>query len=196
MTSPPTIGALLLAAGSSRRAGPRNKLLQPIEGEPMVRRVARTVLDAELPCLVVLGHEADEVRHALEGLPLRCIYNPAHDEGMASSIVAGIDALRDPTPGPDAIAIVLGDMPYLRAVDLRHLCASYHACSPPRIVAPEAGAGDTRRLGNPVLWPRSYFDALTQLEGDRGARHILRANPDAILRVPIEHEGVLIDIDR
>lgn len=195
MTAPP-ICALLLAAGCSRRAGPRNKLLRAIEGEPMIRRVARTVLDAALPCLVVLGHEGEQVRAALEGLPLRYVDNPAYAQGMASSIVAGIEALRARASPVEAVAIVLGDMPYLRAADLRQLCASYRSCSPPRIVAPEAGAGPERRLGNPVLWPRAYFDALAQLEGDRGARDILRAHPDALVRVPIDHEGVLLDLDR
>ena len=191
----PTIGAVLLAAGASRRAGPRNKLLHPIDGVPMIRRVAETALAAGFaPCVVVLGNEAEQVRAALAELPVRCVVNPAHAEGMGRSIAAGIATLAADHPEIEAAAIVLGDMPYVRTVDLEALRAAFSA-SHPRIVAPESGEGEARRLGNPVLWPRRYFAELTQLQGDRGAQRILHANPDAVLRVAIEHPGVLCDID-
>ena len=65
MAAEARIGAILLAAGASRRMGAANKLLLPVDGVPMVARVAATISRAGLPTVVVLGHEAERVRAAL-----------------------------------------------------------------------------------------------------------------------------------
>ncbi|MEM7160091.1 MAG: XdhC family protein [Myxococcota bacterium] len=188
------IGAVVLAAGASRRAGDINKLLHPVDGEPMIRRVVRTTLDAGAsPCLVVLGHQADAVRQALHGLPVEFVFNERHTEGMGTSIARGFEAMTTTEVG--AAFIVLGDMPFLRADDLEQLMVAYQASTQHLIVAPEAGEGKERRLGNPVLWPRRYFAELTRLSGDRGAKRIMMASSGALLRVPVDHAGVLQDID-
>ena len=188
------VGAVVLAAGSSRRAGARNKLLHQENGEPMIRRVVRTVLEAEAtPCIVVLGHEADRVRQALGTLPVSFVVNDSYAEGIGTSIARGVATIA--AAGVDAAFIVLGDMPLLRAEDLGRLRAARSPSTQHLIIAPEAGEGDLRRLGNPVLWPRRYFDELTGLRGDRGAKRILEAASGSVLRVPIDHRGVLVDVD-
>lgn len=188
------IGAVVLAAGSSRRAGDVNKLLHEVDGEPMVRRVVRTVLAAGVePCIVVLGHQAPRVGEVIGELPVAQVVNEAYAEGIGASIRCGVEAIS--ATEVDAALIVLGDMPFVRVEDLRALVAAYRASDPPRIVAPEAGHGAARRLGNPVLWPCHAFEALSRLRGDRGARRLLMDSPDAVLRVPIDHSGVLRDID-
>ncbi len=195
---PRRVGAVVLAAGSSRRAGPINKLLHPIDGAPMVRHAVRAALDAEVePVLVVLGHEAERVRAALADLPVRFVHNAEHAAGMGRSIACGIAALAERTAEPpvDAALVMLGDMPYVRAEDIARIVAAHRASTRHLIAAPEAGEGAARRRGNPVLWPRRYFAALQRLEGDAGGRHILQGAPGAILRVPIDHPGVLRDVD-
>lgn len=188
------VGAVVLAAGSSRRAGATNKLLHEESGEPMIRRVVRTVLEAEVtPCIVVLGHEADRVREALGSLPVSFVVNDAHAEGIGTSIARGVATIA--AAGVDAAFIVLGDMPLLRAEDLGRLRDARTPSTRRLIIAPEAGEGDTRRLGNPVLWPRRFFDELTALRGGRGAKRILEAASGSVLRVPIDHRGVLVDVD-
>lgn len=192
------VGAVVLAAGRSRRAGPINKLLHPVDGQPMIRRTVQAVLAAEVqPVLVVLGHEAGRVRAALDDLPVRFVTNADHADGMGRSIACGVSAIAA-LDGPDAVnaaLVVLGDMPWLRAADIERIVAAHRASTQHLIAVPEAGAGDERRRGNPVLWPRRYFAALQRLEGEAGGRHILQAAPGAILRVPIEHPGVLLDVD-
>ncbi len=94
------IAGILLAAGSATRMG-QNKLLLELGGEPLVRRAARTALEAGLaPLLVVVGHEAERVREALAGLPCRFVENPAGGRRaghLASS--AGVAAVpRRPRP--------------------------------------------------------------------------------------------------
>ncbi len=73
----PSVSAVLLAAGESRRMGGRNKLLLPIGGEPQVRRAARALLGSKLvEVIAVLGHAHEDVAAALAGLPLATVLNP------------------------------------------------------------------------------------------------------------------------
>ncbi len=190
----PRVGAVVLAAGMSRRAGSTNKLLHPFEGEPMIRRVVRTVLATGVnPCCVVVGHDATRVREVLDGFPITFVHNPEFAEGMGTSIAAGIQAIA--RERVDAAFIVLGDMPMVRVEDLECLRASYCTSTQHLIIAPVAGQGANRRLGNPVLWPRRYFAQLARLRGNTGAKRILQEVPGAVLQVPIDHPGVHIDVD-
>ena len=81
------IAVVLLAAGSSRRMGGRNKLLIPVEGTPMVARAADALAGLGAgPALVVTGHEAAAVRDALADRPVRFVHNPDHATGLAGSM--------------------------------------------------------------------------------------------------------------
>jgi xanthine dehydrogenase accessory factor len=194
------VGAVFLAAGSSRRAGPTNKLLQQLDGQPLVARALRAVLDADIePVVVVLGHEADAVRQALEpvahGADVRFVHHPSHEDGMGTSIACGIASIA--ALPVDAALVVLGDMPFVRPEELKLLVRAHTASTQHLVVVPEVVSASGRsRPGNPVLWPRRYFGALSTLEGDVGGKQILRDAPGAIVRIPVSHDGVLRDVDR
>ena len=191
---PRGVGTVVLAAGSSRRAGPRNKLLHPIDGQPMVRRVVTAVLEATLgPCIIVLGHEADRVRAALVDLPVQFVVNPDHHAGMGTSISTGIEAIAAHEVG--AAFVVLGDMPWMTAEALRTLASHHTRATQHLVVVPVAGTGQQKRRGNPVLWPARYFDALRALRGDTGGKGILARAPGVVLEVAIDDPGVLHDVD-
>jgi len=178
--------AVVLAAGSSRRMGEGgNKLLTLIDGEPMVRRVVRSVLASRAAAVVVvLGHEADRVRAVLAGLEVTAVDNPEYASGMASSLRAGIAAVADHA----SVLVALGDMPRVRVDTLDRLIAE---AGPGRIVVPVANG----RRGNPVLWDRSFFSGLLNLSGDAGARGVIAARPDAVTSVVVDDLGVLFDVD-
>lgn len=189
------VGAVLLAAGASRRAGPDNKLLWCVDGEPMVRRAARTVLAAGArPVVVVLGHDAPAVRRALADLPLEFVLNEHHAQGMGTSVACGVRAMVG--RHVDACLVMLSDMPRVRTQDVQRLMAAHRARSRATIVAPVcAQPGAAPRTGNPVLWPRPYFAELSALTGDRGARAILHRDAEQVLRVAVDHDGILVDVD-
>ncbi len=180
---------MILAAGRSTRMGAVNKLLAEVDGVPMVRRVAETVGSAALdPIIVVLGHEADAVRAALDGMSVRFVENPDYADGMGTSVARGIEAIPDPVEGA---MVVLGDMPW---IDARHLDALVDA------FAPEDGRGICapvvdRKRGNPVLWAARYFPQLRALDGDVGARRLLAEHEDDLCEVAVEGGGVLRDVD-
>src|SRR5207249_5549090 len=82
----PRIAALLLAAGRSSRMGGPNKLLEPIDGTPMIARTAQRLLSSHArPIVAVLGNQADRVDAALGRLPVERVRNPAFAEGLSSS---------------------------------------------------------------------------------------------------------------
>jgi len=183
------VAAVILAAGRSTRMGAVNKLLAEVDGVPMVRRVVETVRSAALdPVTVVLGHEADRVRAALEGLPVDFVENLDHAAGMGTSVARGIAAVAGRAEGA---MVVLGDMPWIGARDLEALLDAF---------APEEGRGICapvvdRKRGNPVLWAARYFPELQALEGDVGARHLLAEHEDDLVEVSVAGRGVLRDVD-
>lgn len=183
-----TIGGVVLAAGGSTRFASGNKLLADVDGEPLVRRAVRTLLESTVDFLVVvIGFEAERVAEALAGVDVTLVENPDHARGQATSVAAGIEAVRD--RGADAAVIALGDMPAVAPATVDALIDAYRAG---RGVA-LAAACDGQR-GNPVLFDARFFEALEAQEGDTGGRDLLFRTEDAAL-VETGDQGVLVDVD-
>jgi len=179
---------IVLAAGFSRRMGKENKLLVELDGAPIVRHVASTALAAGLdPVTVVVGHQAEEVGEALAGLTVSLVANALPAAGLSSSLRTGIRALDADTR---AAIVLLGDMPWVDAADVAGLVDAYDPAAGRDICVP---VHDGRR-GNPVLWSSRFFQELTRLQGDHGARRLLERHAAAVHEVPAG-PGVLLDVD-
>ncbi|WP_440769506.1 nucleotidyltransferase family protein [Natronorubrum sp. DTA28] len=187
----PAVAGVLLAAGTSSRFGSENKLLATIEGEAIVRRAARTLLESDVdPVVAVLGHETDRVRAALEGLPIETVVNEAYDTGQASSLRTGIRAIRDREEECEAAVVGLGDMPFVAPATVNALLTAYAENAGDAIAPAFEGV-----RGNPVLFDEQFFDALGDVDGDVGGREILLES-DASVLVAVDDPGVRRDIDR
>ena len=117
---------MVLAAGSSTRMG-ENKLLLALDGETVVRRAVRAAVAAGLdPIIVVLGHEPDRVRAALDGLPCRTVVNPDHARGKGTSLQVGIAEVASATDAGAAV-VMLADMPFVTAAMLARVAARARA---------------------------------------------------------------------
>ncbi len=188
----PSIGAVILAAGQSRRMGAVNKLLQNLDGKPMVRHVADAVLGAGITTVVVVtGHESSEVEKALAPLPVSFVHNPNYTDGLSSSLKTGIVTLRENAPHTDAVLVCLGDMPRLTAAHLRQIVDAFDPSQGHRIVVPTHQG----KRGNPVIWSRHFFDDIHALKGDVGARALIGQNEDSVVDVPLNTEAIFLDID-
>jgi molybdenum cofactor cytidylyltransferase len=181
------IASIVLAAGSSSRMGPRNKLLEPIGGEPMVRRVAAIALGSGAkPVVVVTGHEAAEVGAALHGLGVTAVLNPDYADGLSTSLRAGLSALPS---GVDGALVLLGDMPEVEGSVLLALMASFTGesaiCVPVR----------RGRRGNPVLWGRPYFPEMMELTGDVGAKPLMARHEAHLIDVQVSTDSIFHDVD-
>jgi len=187
------VGALVLAAGRSRRAGTFNKLLYPVDGEPMIRHVVRRLTSSAVDDVVVVtGHDAGSIGAALTGIDgIRLVHHAGHANGMAGSLAAGLVALAE----HEAALIVLGDMPDIGAPIVDALLGARAALD--RVARPAAIVVPTcdEQRGNPILIGRAFFDRLGRLQGDVGAREVIRAHPDAVLEVEVGDAAILRDHD-
>jgi molybdenum cofactor cytidylyltransferase len=186
------VAGVVLAAGLSRRMGKRNKLVAEIDGKPMVRRVVETALAAGLdPVVVVIGHGAADVRAALDGLPVTFAENVRPEAGLSSSLRVGLRAVEGGNPPVAAAVVLLGDMPWVEAGDVRALVAAFDPASGREICVPVHEG----RRGNPVLWGRRFIAEITALQGDVGARALLERHEERVREVPVAGVGVLRDVD-
>ena len=184
----PRVGAVVLAAGRSSRMG-ANKLIEVLEGVPLVARVVDTALEAgATPVVVVTGHQREAVEGALGDRPVERAHNPRWEEGMGTSLAVGIRALEGRV---DGVLVCLGDMPRVAADGLRSLLSAFRSGEAAAAWVPVHGG----KRGNPVLWAASWFPRLAAIEGDRGARLLLAELEDEVVEVAVSDAGVLLDVD-
>ncbi len=185
----PRIAAVVLAAGQSRRMGARNKLLADIDGVPMVARAVDAALaEANGGVYVVTGHEHRQVAGALAGRDVRLVHNPHYTEGLSTSLAAGLAALGDDV---DGALVCLGDMPRVTRAHIAKLVAAFDPLEGRAICVP-LWAG---KRGHPVLWGRQFFPEIRTIKGDVGARHLLGEYAELVCEVPVDDDGVLLDVD-
>ncbi|MBV8504392.1 MAG: molybdopterin-binding/glycosyltransferase family 2 protein [Alphaproteobacteria bacterium] len=185
----PRIGALLLAAGQSRRMGGPNKLLAAVDGTPMVAYVARRLLASRArPIIAVLGNQADAVDAALDKLPVERVRNPEFAGGLSTSLKRGIAAL---PPDLEGALICLGDMPLISGRHIDRLIAAFNPLEGRAIIVP------TRRgkRGNPVLWSKRFFPEMAELAGDVGAKHLIGEHAELVAETEMDDDAILVDID-
>ncbi len=191
-TAEPKIGAVILAAGQSRRMGPANKLLEDLDGKPMVRHVADAVLASGFErTLVVTGHDAARVEKALSSLPVSFAQNDDFASGLSASLKVGIKQALQTSPNLDAVIVCLGDMPRITADHLKALKDAFDPSQDHRIVVPT----HLGKRGNPVIWGRDFFDDIMGLKGDVGARSLIGQYEDSVIEVPLDTDAIFLDID-
>jgi molybdenum cofactor cytidylyltransferase len=172
------IAAVVLAAGAGRRFGSQ-KLLHPVDGVPLVRVSVERVLAAGAEeTIVVVGHDAAQVRRALSGAAVTVIENPDPEAGMSASLRVGIAAV---PPQAVAAIVALGDQPLDHDEIIPSLVARFGIDDAP-IVAPRYQGVQ----GVPVLFARSVFPELDALRGDQGARRVVARDPSRVAYVDFD----------
>lgn len=177
---------VLLAAGAGERYGGIKQLAQ-IDGEPMLRRVARRLLAIDAPVIVVTGAHAAQVETALAGLPVRVERHAGWVEGMGSSLAAGIRRAIADSPDVTGALICLADQPLLD-VELLQRMLTRHLAAADAILAATQGGVDSP----PVLFPRDCFATLANWSGAHGARALLEREAHRVERFAISS---MADVD-
>ena len=179
------IVGILLAGGSSRRFGHRNKLAQPIDGdEPIACRAAAQMAAALKEVLVVVGTEVVETGELLRG-KFNVSVCPNSGDGMGHSIAHGIGQ----RPGAAGWVIGLADMPYIESKTFQRVAAGIVSAT--SIVRPRFRGA----LGHPVGFGAAYADELMALRGDVGAQLLLKRHQKYVVFLDTDDPGVVIDID-
>lgn len=184
------VGAVILAAGMSLRMGEAKQLLQ-LGGKTLLDHTLENVRGAGVDEIVlVLGFAAEEIARTFSAGAtggLKVAINPAYRDGMASSLRAGLAAL---SPEIQGALIVLADQPFVRSSTLHRIIEQYRQSKAGIVIPVYKGS-----RGNPVLLDRSVFPEAIALSGDVGCRAIFDSHLEAIIKVPVQDPGILLDID-
>ncbi|GGN91464.1 4-diphosphocytidyl-2C-methyl-D-erythritol synthase [Streptomyces albiflavescens] len=183
------VAGLLLAAGGGRRLGGRPKALLSHRGRPLVEHAVEVLRSGGITRVhVVLGAQADIVRERAELPGCVLVDNPQWEEGMGSSLRAGLDSLAG--TGARAALVSLVDQPGIGREAVARVLAAY--VSPLSLAA---AAYDGER-GHPVLFGAGHWAGIAATAtGDRGARAYLKAHEDAITLVECGDVAQAYDID-
>ncbi len=181
------ISAVVLAAGRSARLGEPKQLLKAGKKTVLETVIHRFEMSGVEEVVLVLGYRADEILKKSEFGDARVVVNLDYEQGLASSLRVGIDAIN---PGASAVIVALGDQPLLSVHTIDSLLEKYSETHG-LIVAPFL----ERRRGNPVLFDKSLFPELRKMQGDEGAKGVIERMKDKVVKVQVEDFGVLLDID-
>jgi molybdenum cofactor cytidylyltransferase len=182
------IAGVILAAGESSRFGKPKQLLD-WKGQPFVRTVAKTALEAGLsPVVVVTGANAEPVEFVVKDLNVIVIRNEDWQGGQGSSIRSGVKTLTHSHSKIGGVIFLLTDQPQVTTSILRALVEK-HAEGLYPVVAPMV----IDQRANPVLFDRLTFPDLMNLEGDVGGRAIFHKHHVEYL--PWHDDRLLLDVD-
>jgi molybdenum cofactor cytidylyltransferase len=180
------IALILLAAGSSSRMGSPKQLLS-YQGKPLIRHAAETAIASGAdPVLVVLGANIDQVRPALEGLNVVVVENSDWEEGMGTSIRAGVSGAQ--IMASDGVILALADQPLVTADVYQRLVEEHEETGRPVIASEYAGT-----VGVPAFFSRDYFPQLTSLLPSEGCQAVILAHIEQSIRIACPEAETDID---
>ena len=181
---------IILAAGAASRMRGRDKLLEEVAGQPLIRKqaiMARNLTRG--PVIVALPPRPHARYAALEGLDVERMPVAAAAEGMGVSLRAATNAL--PHDATHAM-VVLADMPDLTIDDLKNVVESVDIKPDNLIWRGQTADG---KPGHPIIFHRDLFPALLRLKGDSGAREVVTAAGARVHHVALPGNRARLDLD-
>jgi molybdenum cofactor cytidylyltransferase len=182
------INILILAAGSSSRLGQSKQLLE-VTGVPLLRKTVLTALATTSPHVtVVLGHDFKKHKEVIQDLNINILHHSDWQQGMGSSLKAGVSNILKTHSDTQAIVILVCDQPFLTAEHLNVLINTHRTSGVPIVASAYAST-----TGVPALFDKSMFEDLLKLKNDQGAKKIMEKHAERIIE--IEFTPGEIDID-
>jgi len=181
------VGAIVLAAGRSRRMGTQ-KLLLPWAGQTVIGHVVDQILAAGVDRVwVVVSGDREAISKALADRPVSLVTNPNPDSEMLSSVRCGVRALPDDCK---SALIVLGDQPGLSSQLIANLLTTFKKSG--RGIAAPSHRG---HRGHPLVITSRYFPELLTQFGGEGLHGLLAGHAEDIQLLEIDAAGLLVDLD-
>ena len=186
------IGAVVLAAGFSRRFG-RDKRTESIQGsEPMLLLSIENVTSYFEEIIVVLRNSdqilANLVQTRFKNSQIIIHHANNSTEGIGASLASTMAIVVERKW--NSAFVFLGDMPYLKQATIAKLKteASTNPCD---IIVPKFGTDS----GHPVCFPNRFYNEIRALSGDNGAKGIIDSNLECVTFVKTNDRGVTLDVD-
>ena len=183
---------VLLAAGQSRRMGNTNKLLMPLNNEPLIRHSAK--IYTSLPnsrVYVVLGHQAEQIIEVLENLDVYFVFNDSYKEGQRSSVFCGLSASQK----AENYLVAPADLPRLTRNDCENLIHSHIEKQEGSITIPICREQNEMKRGNPIVLSPQAREAVVSGGINLGCRGLIERQPELINSFLTKSEGFFFDID-
>ncbi|WP_207510402.1 nucleotidyltransferase family protein [Longitalea luteola] len=178
---------IILAAGASTRLGQPKQLL-PWQGTTLLRHAVETALAVATNPVVITGANAEHLATAVDAGRAKIVYNPDWQEGIASSIRCGLQALLNRTPEPDQVIFMVCDQPFVTPELLLELINERQNTGKSIVASAYDGT-----LGIPALFDRTMFPQLLELQGDTGAKQLIKNNLDDTATVLFPQGNIDID---
>jgi molybdenum cofactor cytidylyltransferase len=183
------VGAVLLAAGAGSRLGGRPKSLLELGGVPLIRRQLIALSGAGVDeVVVVLGHHGDAIEAAVNEFPVTLARNPNPDDGQASSVRVGLQALAGKL---DAVIVALADQPLVNAQDIGALIGAFKKRGAASMVVPRING----EPGNPVMFEATLRDEWLAGDVNAACRRWREANPERVRWFDTDNSRYRVDID-
>lgn len=186
-----TYGAIILAAGQSKRMG-QPKLLLPIQQKPMIQYVVDAASHPRIDkILIVTGAHATLLKQKVrKNKKVSFIHNPVYVQGMGTSLRCGMEAMSGEV---DAVFVFLGDQPFVSPEVIESMSKHYERKhpNPKKIIRPMYEG----KVGHPVLFSTDLVSFFSSLNGDIGGREIIKSQSHLVYTVPFHHEIWGRDID-
>lgn len=165
------------------------KQLLTYKGDSLLKQVTQKALDSNTgPVIIVLGANADLLKKEIENDKVTLVINQDWKQGMASSMITGLNALLSIAPATDAVIFMMCDQPFISMSLLKDLIAMQQATAK-SIVASNYG----NTIGPPTLFCKSIFSELLKLEGDAGAKKIIQQHTNDVATVHFPEGSIDID---
>ena len=182
------VGAIILAAGGSRRFG-RPKQLLTIQSESLVRRSVRVTTEAGIAFVaVVAGESVDAIKDELRETSAAVVQNARWQLGLGTSIHCGLRHLRAMVPDLEAVVIIACDQPFVEPSTIAALVAEQKSSGKPIVASSYA-----ETLGIPALFDHSCFADLLALPDDSGAKALIESRSDEVAQVEFKQGAIDID---
>jgi molybdenum cofactor cytidylyltransferase len=189
-----TVGAVLLAAGAGSRLGGRPKSLLELGGVPLIMRQLIALSGAGVDeVVVVLGHHARAIEAAIGQFPITLVHNPAPDDGQASSVRIGLQAL---SPKMDAVIVALADQPLINEQDITALIGAFKRRGDKAMVVPRVTSADgSIAPGNPVIFDAALREEWLADAAELTCRKWREAHPERVQWFDTDNRRYRMDID-
>lgn len=179
---------IILAAGQSARLGRPKQTLQ-YGDQSLLKHSIKAAVDSNIgPVIVVIGSNENEIHSHIEDEPVSIILNNDFQEGIASSIRAGISYILEVHKDCNSVILMVCDQPHVNATLLKNLDEARQETNKPIIACSYKNT-----IGVPSLFDKTFFPELLLLKGEEGGKKVLLQHKDNITTVPFPKGEIDVD---
>lgn len=179
------ISAIILASGFSTRMK-QEKLLLPVEGVPMILRVAQAIFESHVDERILV-YRKNDIKQLVCHYMTKSVHNPYASRGQSEAIKKGLYHIARTS---ECCLFIMGDQPLINAATINEIIELWKA-NPDKIIVPLYGESP----GSPVLFPSRHYPTLMKLKGDRGGREVIKKYEDDVIFKDINDEKAGLDAD-